>query len=274
MAYFQAIILGVVQGLTEFLPVSSSAHLILARALLGWDAAELGLAFDVACHVGTLGAVVAYFRADLAAMAAGVPGLLRRPVWPADAAGRRLRLIAVGTVPVVIGGVLLAGAIEDTLRTPWVTVVTLTAVAVLFLLVERTGRATRGEEAVTPAIALAIGVAQAAALVPGVSRSGATIMTGMFLGLRREAAARFSFLLGVPAIVAAAAHEGLPLVTSGMGAEQARLFLIGMGVSAVVGYATIKYLLKYLVSHSLASFAWYRIALAAVVAVWLLSGRG
>ena len=273
MAYFQAVVLGIVQGLTEFLPVSSSAHLILGRALLGWDAAELGLAFDVACHVGTLGAVVAYFRADLLSLAAAAPGLFSGPAWPADPAGRRLRLIALGTVPVVIVGLLLAGAIEDTLRTPWVTVVTLVAVAVLFLLVERTGRATRGEEALTPAIALGIGVAQAAALVPGVSRSGATITTGMFLGLRREAAARFSFLLGVPAILAAAAHEGVPLLRSGMGAEQARLFLIGMGVSGVVGYITIKYFLKYLVSHSLAPFAWYRIALAAVTAVWLLSGR-
>ena len=274
MAYFQAVVLGVVQGLTEFLPVSSSAHLILARALLGWDAAELGLAFDVACHVGTLGAVLAYFRTDLAALAAAAPGLFRGPAWPADPAGRRLRLIALGTVPVVVVGLLLAGAIEDTLRTPWVTVVTLVAVAVLFLLVERAGRATRGEEAVTPAAALAIGVAQAAALVPGVSRSGATITTGMFLGLRREAAARFSFLLGVPAILAAAAHEGVPLLRSGMGAEQARLFLIGMGASGVVGYITIKYFLKYLVNHTLAPFAYYRIALAAATAVWLLSGRG
>jgi undecaprenyl-diphosphatase len=274
VAYFQAVILGVVQGLTEFLPVSSSAHLILARALLGWDADELGLAFDVACHVGTLGAVVAYFWTDLVGLAGAAPGLFRAPVWPADAAGRRLRLIAIGTVPVVIAGLLVAGAIEDTLRTPWVAVVMLVAVAVLFLLVERTGRAMRGEDAMTPAAAFAIGVAQAAALVPGVSRSGATITTGMGLGLRREAAARFSFLLGVPAIVAAAAHEGLPLLRSGMSAEQARLFLIGMGVSAVVGYATIRFLLKYLVSHSLAPFAWYRIALAAVAAVWLLSGRG
>ncbi len=146
MGYFQAVVLGVVQGLTEFLPVSSSAHLILARALLGWDAAELGLAFDVACHVGTLGAVVAYFRADIAALTLAAPGLFRAPVWPADAAGRRLRLIAVGTVPVVIVGVLLAGAIEDTLRTPWVTVVTLAAVAVLFLArgTERPGDARRG----------------------------------------------------------------------------------------------------------------------------------
>jgi undecaprenyl-diphosphatase len=274
VAYFQAVVLGVVQGLTEFLPVSSSAHLILARALLGWDAAELGLAFDVACHLGTLGAVVAYFRADLLEVAAAVPALFRTPVWPAEGAGRRLRLIAVGTLPVVVVGVLLAGAIEDTLRTPWVTVVTLTAVAVLFLLVERSGRAMRGEEAITPATALAIGAAQAAALVPGVSRSGATITAGMFSGVRREAAARFSFLLGVPAILAAAAHEGLHLVQAGMPAEQAWLFLIGMGASGVVGYLTIKYFLKYLVTHTLAPFAWYRIALAAVTAVWLMSGRG
>ncbi|MFO7694611.1 MAG: undecaprenyl-diphosphatase UppP [Vicinamibacterales bacterium] len=273
MAYFQAVVLGIVQGLTEFLPVSSSAHLILARALLGWDAADLGLPFDVACHVGTLGAVVAYFRADLVELAAAVPGLFRGPIWPADGPARRLRLIAVGTVPVVIAGVLFAGAIEDTLRTPWVTVVTLVVVAVLFLAVERAGRATRGEEAVTPAAALAIGVAQASALIPGVSRSGATITTGMFLGIRREAAARFSFLLGVPAILAAAAYEGLPLLRTGISRDQAWLFVIGMGVSGVVGYVTIKYFLRYLVSHTLVPFAWYRIALAAMTAVWLLSGR-
>ena len=274
MGYFQAVVLGVVQGLTEFLPVSSSAHLILARALLGWDAAELGLAFDVACHVGTLGAVVAYFRADLVALAAAVPGLVRAPLRPADAQGRRLRMIAIGTAPVVVVGILFAGAIEDALRTPWVAVITLTLVAVLFLIVERAGLATRGEEAVTPPMALAIGAAQAAALVPGVSRSGATIATGMLLGVRREAAARFSFLLGVPAILAAAAHEGLHLLETGMGPDQAWLFLIGMGVSGVVGYLAIKYFLRYLVSHTLAPFAWYRIALAAVTAGWLLSGRG
>ena len=139
MGYFQAVVLGVVQGLTEFLPVSSSAHLILARALLGWDAAELGLAFDVACHVGTLASVLAYFRSDLAGLVRALPGLVRAPLWPADEAGRRLRLIAIGTLPVLVVGLLFAGAIEEALRTPWVTVVTLTAVAVLFLLVERSG---------------------------------------------------------------------------------------------------------------------------------------
>jgi undecaprenyl-diphosphatase len=150
----------------------------------------------------------------------------------------------------------------------------LVAVAILFLAVERSGRGTRGEETLSPPAAFAIGVAQAAALVPGVSRSGATITTGMFAGLRREAAARFSFLLGVPAILAAAAHEGLHLFRAGMNAEQALLFLVGMFVSGVVGYLTIKYFLKYLVSHTLAPFAWYRIALAAVAAVWLISRRG
>jgi undecaprenyl-diphosphatase len=254
--------------------VSSSAHLILARVFFGWDADQLGLSFDVACHVGTLLAVVAYFRADLLAMARAVPGLLRAPLWPAAGPGRRLRLVAVGTLPVLIVGPLVAGRIEETLRSPWVAAAALAGVAVLLLIGERVGARTRGEESISVPGALAIGAAQAMALVPGVSRSGATITTGMFMGLRRDAAARFSFLLGVPAILAAAGHEGLHLVQVGLTAHQAGLFIVGMSASAAVGYATIAYLLKYLVSHTLAVFAWYRIALAAVTVLWLASGRG
>ena len=274
MGYFEAIVLGTVQGLTEFLPVSSSAHLILARALFGWDAEQLGMAFDVACHVGTLLAVVAFFRSDLMAMAAAVPGLFRQPWWPADAPGRQLRLIAVGSVPVLIVGLLVAGRIEETLRTPLVAACSLLVVAVLFLVVERVGARSRGEQTVTAGEAVLVGAAQALALVPGVSRSGATITAGMFMGLRRDAAARFSFLLGVPAILAAALHEGWHLLKTGMTAEQAGIFLVGMTVSAVVGYATVKYFLKYLASHTLSVFAWYRIALAAITFVWLAYGRG
>jgi undecaprenyl-diphosphatase len=274
LGYVEAIILGTVQGLTEFLPVSSSAHLILARALFGWDAEQLGMSFDVACHVGTLLAVVAYFRADLMAMAGAVPGMMRRPLWPADGPGRQMRLIAAGTVPVVIAGLLLAGSIEETLRTPLVAACSLLVGAVLFLAVERVGTRTRGEASLTVLDAVIVGTAQAMALVPGVSRSGATITAGMFLGLRRDAAARFSFLLGVPAILAAALHEGLHLVKAGMTAEQAGIFLVGMTVSAVVGYATVKFFLKYLVDHTLAVFAWYRIALAAITFAWLMAGRG
>ena len=274
MGYFEAIVLGTVQGLTEFLPVSSSAHLILARALLGWDADQLGMAFDVACHVGTLLAVVAFFRSDLLAMAAAAPGLFRKPWWPADGPGRQMRLIAFGSVPVVVAGLLLAGRIEEALRTPLVAACSLLVVAVLFLIVERVGIRTREERSLTAGEAVVIGAAQAMALVPGVSRSGATMTAGMFMGLRRDAAARFSFLLGVPAILGAALHEGLHLLKTGLTAEQAGIFLVGMTVSAVVGYATVKYFLKYLASHTLSVFAWYRIALAAITFGWLVNGRG
>lgn len=273
MGYFEALLLGTVQGLTEFLPVSSSAHLILARALLGLDAERMGMAFDVACHVGTLLAVVVFFRSDLAAMARAVPGLFRRPLWPADEAGRLVRLIALGTLPVVPAGLLVAGGLEDRLRTPLVAAVSLLVVAVLFLVVERVGARARDERSLTAGEAVVIGTAQALALMPGVSRSGGTITAGMFMGLRRESAARFSFLLGVPAILAAGGHEGWHLLETGLTADQAGIFLVGMTVSAVVGYAAVKYFLKYVAGHTLAVFAWYRIALAAITFAWLFNTR-
>lgn len=271
MGYFQAAILGAVQGLTEFLPVSSSAHLILARLLLGWEAEALGLAFDVACHVGTLLAVLVYFRHDLWAMARAVPDVFRAGV---DGPARRIRLIAAGTVPVVVVGLLWASVIEARLRTPGVAAATLALGAIGFFVAERFGRQARGEESAGYGDSVAIGLAQAAALVPGVSRSGATITVGMLLGLRREAAARFSFLLGIPAIAAAAGHAALGVIEAGLTGEQAVLFLIGMSVSAVVGYLAIDYLLRYLTRHSLSVFAWYRLAVAAIVVVGMLLGRG
>lgn len=270
MGYFQAAILGAVQGLTEFLPVSSSAHLILARLLLGWDAEALGLAFDVACHVGTLLAVLVYFRHDLWAMARAVPDVFRGGAGPA----RRVRLIAAGTVPVVVVGLLWAPVIEARLRTPGVAAATLALGAIGFFVADRFGRQAREEESAGYGDSVAIGIAQAAALVPGVSRSGATITVGMLLGLRREAAARFSFLLGVPAITAAAAHAGLEVAETGLTGDQAILFLIGMSVSAVVGYLAIGYLLRYLTRHTLSVFAWYRLAVAAIVVAGILMGRG
>jgi undecaprenyl-diphosphatase len=259
-----AALLGVVQGLTEFLPISSSAHLILGRTLLGWDADAMGLAFDVACHVGTVLAVVAFFRRDLAALALATPRL-----FGDGPDARRARLIALGTLPVVVVGVTLADVIERQLRTPAVCAVTLGLGAVGLLVAERLGPRTRGEQDISYAHALALGVAQASALVPGVSRSGATITIGMFAGLHRAAAARFSFLLGVPAILAAAGKEGLELLEVGVDAPTGLLFAIGMVVSGVVGYLTIKYFLRYLVSHRLDVFAYYRLALVAVIAAWL-----
>jgi len=262
--YLEAALLGVVQGLTEFLPVSSSAHLILARAILGWDAGQFGLAFDVACHVGTLLAVVAYFRTDLFRMFLAVPTLLSSTP---DAPARLARLIVIGTIPVVIVGLALRSA-EDQLRTPLVAATMLALGGVLLLVADRMARQVRDAETLGPGEAFGLGWAQSAALIPGVSRSGATITLGLLLGLRRDAAARFGFLLGVPAITAAALHEGVKLTGAPMDGDTLRLFVIGIAVSALVGYLTIRYFLRYLAAHSLAVFAWYRLVLAAVTLVW------
>jgi undecaprenyl-diphosphatase len=166
-------------------------------------------------------------------------------------------------------GLTLADLIETRLRTPAVCAVTLAAGAFGLLLVERIGTRTRDERHIGYGLAVALGFAQASALVPGVSRSGATITVGMLAGLERAAAARFSFLLGVPAIVAAAAKEGLDLARMGLGQGDAALFGIGMLSSAVVGYLTIKYFLRYLGAHRLDVFAYYRLALAALLLIWL-----
>ncbi len=260
----QALLLGLVQGLTEFLPVSSSAHLILARALFGFDGDKFGMAFDVACHIGTLIAVVIFFRGEVARMVAALPRLFDK----ADPDARLIWLIAVGTIPAIVVGVLFKHQIEDHLRTPSVVAATLALGAVLFFVAERSGSKTRAEGSLTLAEAFLIGCAQAVALIPGVSRSGATITVALLIGLRRAEAARFIFLLAIPAILGAAASEGPKLLKAGMG-DAAPLFLIGVVSSAVVGYAAVKYFIRYLGNHSLAAFAWYRLALSATVVIWL-----
>ena len=264
-----AALLGVVQGLTEFLPVSSSAHLILARAFFGWDSDRFGLAFDVACHVGTLTAILVYFRRDLAELA---PGLLRLHRPATHPAARRLWYIALATIPAVLVGGLLGDQI-DAVRSPGVIAATLALGGVLMIIAERVGVRRRDAEHLTLADTLAIGVAQACALVPGVSRSGATITMALFLGITRASGARFSFLLGIPAMVGAATLEGVKLATSdvAMDAETARVFLVGMAVSGVVGYLAVRFFMRYLIGHTLDVFAGYRLALAAVTVVWLVS---
>jgi undecaprenyl-diphosphatase len=258
----QAALLGLVQGATEFLPVSSSAHLILARAFFGFDGDKFGLAFDVACHVGTLIAVLIYFREDVVRLVAAVPRF--NPA--SDEASRLIWLLIVGTLPAVVTALAFRHLIEE-LRTPAVAAVTLTLGAVLFFVAER-GAKTRSDRSLTAMEALLIGVAQAVALVPGVSRSGATITVALMLGLRRTEAARFIFLLAIPAILGAAASEAPKLLKAGLEGG-ASLILIGIAASAIVGYAAVKYFIRYLGDHSLAVFAWYRIALAATVVVWL-----
>ena len=265
MDLLAAVVLGIVQGLTEFLPVSSSGHLILARAFFGWDAGRFGLAFDVACHVGTFLAVVAYFYRDVLAMIAALPGALTGRDGEAE---RLVRLVIVGTIPAVIVGLLFGDALQA-LRAPAVVAVTLAIGAVGLLVAERAGAHNRSEDSIGYGEALAIGVAQAAALVPGVSRAGATLTLALLIGLRRPGAARFVFLLSLPAVLAAAAKEALDLAEVGVAAVPVTLFAVGLTVSGIVGYLTIKYFLRYLANHSLAVFAYYRFALAAVTAVWI-----
>lgn len=267
MELLAAALLGVVQGLTEFLPVSSSAHLILARAFFGWDSERLGIAFDVACHVGTLLAVVAFFRADVARLITAAPGALtgRDGEWE-----RLGRLIIAGTIPVVIVGALFADAIENSLRAPQMIAVTLTIGAIGLVVAERLGGKSRDARTLGNAEAFLIGCAQAAALAPGISRSGATLTAALLLNIDRASAARFIFLMSLPAIVAAAAKEGLDLAKVGMAGIPVAIFAVGVVSSAIVGYLTVKYFVRYLAQHSLEVFAYYRFALAALTVLWLL----
>ena len=267
MDLLAAAFLGIVQGLTEFLPVSSSGHLILARAFFGWDAGRFGLPFDVACHVGTFLAVIAFFYRDVIAMIAALPGVLTGRRGPAE---RLVWLVVIGTLPVVFVGLVFGDLVGgDALRTPPVVAVTMALGAAGLLVAERLGTQTRSEDSVGYGEAFAIGIAQAAALVPGISRSGATLTLAMLLGLKRPGAARLIFLLSLPAVLAAAAKEALDVAKVGVEALPVTLFAVGLIVSGIVGYLTIKFFLRYLANHSLAVFAYYRFALAAVTAVWI-----
>ena len=269
MTFAAAVLLGVIQGLTEFLPVSSSAHLILARAFFGWEVPpELGLAFDVALHIGTMAAIIVFFRQEIAAMAASLPAAFARDP---GASGWLLRRIIVGTIPAVVVALLFNDYIEHVLRTPAVAAGALAVGAAGMLIAERLGPRHRTETSMGWGDTILIGCAQAAALVPGISRSGATITMGMFLGIRRDAAARFTFLLAIPAMAAAAAKETLEVVQLDLPAASLQLFAVGMVVSAAVGYLSIKYFLRFLAGHKLDVFAYYRLALAVATVVWLVS---
>lgn len=266
----QAILLGIIQGLTEFLPVSSSGHLLLAQYFLDLDQESFGLAFDAAIHSGTVVAVISFFRRDLAGMLSSFLRSLPKPD-PSEPEVRLAYLILVATVPAALVGFLLEGFLATAARSPWVVVFNLAFVGALFLVAEALGRKNTRATMLSFSGALGIGLAQAAALVPGVSRSGATITLGLFLGLKREEAARFSFLMSVPVIAAAAGLSLAQVISDGLSGREALLFGAGLLSSALVGYLAIRFLLRFLAHHSLKVFAYYRFALAAVVATALLA---
>jgi undecaprenyl-diphosphatase len=276
---WQAIVLGIVQGLTEFLPVSSSAHLLVVPWLLGWESP--GLAFDAALHLGTLAAVLVYFWRDLLAMALALPRAIRQPYAilrsdePTDVMPRLALLIVLGTVPGLIAGLVVGGAIDavyhpDGLAPDRVIImiaVALIALALLLLVAERTAQHMRGIASLTVRDVAIIGLAQALALIPGVSRSGATITAGLFRGLTRADSARFSFLLGAPIVAAAGAKGLLDTLTSGLDTGQLGVLAVGLATSALAGFAAIWSLLRYLQRASTVVFIVYRIVLGIVLIV-------
>jgi undecaprenyl-diphosphatase len=269
----KAVVLGIVQGLTEFLPISSTAHLILVPELLGWREEIFNrLSFDVALHLGTLVALLAVFWRDWAVLiAAGLRSLTTRSL--ADPNARLAWLLALGTLPGAIAGALLQKHVETTLRSPLIIGIAMVGVALILAVVDRVSSLSKDEKDLGPGQALAIGIGQAFALIPGVSRSGATIAVGLMAGLTRSAAARFSFLLSTPIIGGAIAKQFLDLGRQGVPSSEAPLLVAGILASAITGYAAIRFLLAYLRRRSLMPFVIYRVLLGILVIVLTLTGR-
>lgn len=255
MSIGEAVILGIVQGLGEFLPISSSAHLVLVPWLMGWPYA--GLTFDVALHLGTLLAVVCYFWRDWLVLLAD--GLRRAPTVE----GRLFWYVAVATVPGALFGYFLEEQAETVFREPLLIGSMLMIMGVVLYLVDSRAPKTRKLGQMGLGDSILIGVSQALAIIPGISRAGITMTAGRFLGLQREAAARFSFLLSAPIIFGAGLVQLSKITPSQINAP----FLTGVLVSAVVGFLSIGFLLRYLTRHSFVIFVWYRLLLGAAVII-------
>jgi undecaprenyl-diphosphatase len=271
VSVLEAIVLGIVQGLTEFLPISSTAHLRIVPAFLGWD--DPGAAFTAVTQLGTMAAVLLYFREDLLRISrAWLRSLGDRPLRR-ELDARLGWYIVLGTIPIGIFGVLLKDQIETGARDLYLIGVALIVLGLVLLLAEKVGTRDRSLEQIRTRDGFVIGLAQALALVPGVSRSGATITAGLFVGLDRPAAARFSFLLSVLAVVLSGLLE-LGTILSDEGGEGAGLGPLALAtlMAFLSGYTAIAWLLRFLSSHSTAIFVVYRVALG--VLVLALAGAG
>lgn len=270
MNMIEALLLGIIQGATEFLPVSSSGHLALAHYFLG--AQESDLAFDVALHLGTLLAILAYFRDDFLQMGKAVLGLHKE-----QAETLRLRkmafFIAIATIPGALAGLLLGKTAETFFRHPALVATALAVAGLMLLLADRAGKRTRNFEAISLVDALLVGLSQACAIIPGVSRSGSTITCGLAMGLNRQAAVRFSFLLSAPIIFGAGVHEIPDILKNGLADGQSTLYISGFLASAISGYLFISFIMRYIKAKSFAIFAYYRFAIAALVFIALFLQR-
>ncbi len=268
----QALIMGIVQGLTEFLPISSSGHLIIVPFLFGWtDPFITSLAFSVMLHIGTLAALLVFFRADWVRLVPAGLATIRDRSFRGDPDRRLAWLLVAATIPAAVAGFLLSDLIETAFREIGLVALTLVVGAVIMWLADRWGARTKGVEDVTFPIAVGIGAAQALALVPGISRSGISISASRLAGLDREAAARFSFLMATPITAGAAIFELRKLATGEAGVDVSLApLVVGMIAAFASGMIAIGFLLRYLRTRSLTVFVAYRLVLAAiVVVVWL-----
>jgi undecaprenyl-diphosphatase len=261
MSWFEAIVLGIVQGLTEFLPISSTAHLRIVPAFAGWD--DPGTAFTAVVQLGTMFAVLVYFREDLTRIGRAWLASLREPELRTQIDAKLGWFMLIGTIPIAIFGLAFKDQIESGARDLYLIGIVMIILGLVLWAAEIYGTREREIESLTLKEAVMIGFAQAAALVPGVSRSGATISAGMFLGLEREAAARYSFLLSVPAVVLSGLFE-LKDIGGGGGAGVGATVLATI-VAFVVGYAAIAWFLKYLATHTVKLFVAYRIIVGVLV---------
>jgi undecaprenyl-diphosphatase len=270
---WRAAVLGIVQGLTEFLPVSSTGHLLLVPALFGWKDTRLDtLEFTVALHVGTLVALLAVFWRDWIDLA----GAAFRSLAGRARGDRRARLawlLVLATIPGAAAGLLFEEQVETTLRSPVIVGCAMVVVGVLLALIDWASSRKRDEYTLGPVGAFAVGVGQALALIPGVSRSGSTIAVGLTLGLTRAAAARFSFLLSTPIIAGAVAKQSLDVARRGVDASEMATMAVGIAAAAISGYACIRFLLAYLRARSLMPFVIYRVVAGGAVIVLAASGR-
>jgi undecaprenyl-diphosphatase len=270
MTVVQAITLGLVQGITEFLPISSIAHLRVVPALLGWS--DPGAAFSAVIQLGTLAAVLVYFASDMRIMARAVlRGLADGRPWASQEA-RLAWFILLGTLPIGVCGVTFKRYIVGELRSLYVIAGSLIVLGILLWVAEKTASFRREVKDIGWMDSQLIGLAQALALIPGSSRSGTTMTAAMFLGLTREAAARFSFLLGIPAIGAAGLFELRDLLKHGLGSAGLTSLMIGILTSALSGYLAIDLLLRYLRSRTTYVFVWYRIGLGLLLLGLLTAG--
>jgi undecaprenyl-diphosphatase len=271
VSLLEAVVLGIVQGLTEFLPISSTGHLRIVPAFVGWE--DPGAAFTAVTQLGTMAAVVLYFWSDLVRITRAWLRSIGQPRLRSELDARLGWYIVLGTVPIGIFGVLFKDQIETGARDLYLIGTALIVLGLILLLAEKVGTRERDIEEIRTRDGFTIGLAQALALIPGVSRSGATITAGLFMGLDRAAAARFSFLLSIPAVVLSGLLElGTILSGEAEGGDSLGALLVATLLAFVSGYAAIAFLLRFLARHSNVVFVVYRVVLGALVLVLVSAG--